>query len=106
MADLGDGFDEQLIGSIRRMRGPFRRLGRNTSPLDLANLCSLLQWHQNALVAGQRCTGLSSVPESSTHTRSLPDFITITCGFRFSVRTVQIASDASFVWPCRRTDRV
>ena len=26
-----------------RMRGPFRRLGRNTSAPDLANLCSLLQ---------------------------------------------------------------
>src|SRR5262249_50824416 len=37
-----------------------RRLGRTTSAPDLANLCSLLQRHQNALVAGQRCTGLSS----------------------------------------------
>src|SRR5262249_10577259 len=29
-----------------------------------------------------------SVPEPLTHTRSSSDFITITCGFRFSVHTV------------------
>src|SRR5262249_58191602 len=43
-----------------RVSRSFRRLGRNPSAPDLANLCSLLQRHQNALVAGQRCTGLSS----------------------------------------------
>src|SRR5262249_3659106 len=43
-----------------RVSRSFRRLGRNPSAPDLANLCSLLQRHQNAPVAGQRCTGLSS----------------------------------------------
>jgi len=41
------------------VRGPLRRLGRGASAPNPASLCPLLQWHQNTLVAGQRCAGLS-----------------------------------------------
>jgi hypothetical protein len=42
-----------------RVRGPFHRLRRVASTPHPANLRSLLQSHQNALVIGQRCAGLS-----------------------------------------------
>jgi hypothetical protein len=51
-----NGFAERLIGSIR---GPLCRLGRGASAPHPANLRLLLQSHQNALVIGQRCAGLS-----------------------------------------------
>src|SRR5262245_47984583 len=54
-----NGFAERDRIDPARMSRSFRRLGRNPSAPNLANLCSLLQRHQNALVAGQRCTGLS-----------------------------------------------
>src|SRR5262245_24892101 len=52
--------DTELRASIRRMSIENQLWGENPSAPDLANLCSLLQRYQNALVAGQRCTGLSS----------------------------------------------
>src|SRR5262245_18785462 len=56
-----NGFAERLIGSIRR------KCVDHFVVWAKANLCSLLQRHQNALVAGQRCTGLSSDSAYRTH---------------------------------------
>src|SRR5262245_7472851 len=50
-----------------RVSRSFRRLGRNPCAPDLANLCWLLQQHQNALVVGQRCTSLSSNSAHRNH---------------------------------------
>jgi hypothetical protein len=46
------GFAERLIDDPARVCGPFRRLGRGASAPNPANLCSLLQRHQNTPVIG------------------------------------------------------
>jgi hypothetical protein len=84
------------------MRGPFRRLGRNTSAPDLANLCSLLQRHQNALVAGQRCTGLSSHSAYRNHRgySQKPIFrlpIGKSLGFHVGSRAITYCNDAEII---------
>ena len=73
-----------------RVRGSFHHLRRGASTPHPANLCLLLQRHQNALVIRQRCAGLApcSADWINKFTRdpwraSSP----IMCAFRFSVHT-------------------
>src|SRR5262249_27640444 len=85
-----NGFAERLIGSIRRecvdhfvvwgethLRRILRTYARYYN--DIRTHWSLDKMHRPFVPF--------SAPESSTHTRSLADFITITFGFRFSVHT-------------------
>ena len=66
-----NGFAERLIGSIRReCVDHFYRLRRGASAPHPPNLCSLLQWHSNASIIGQRCAGLS--PRSAHRNHKFP----------------------------------
>jgi hypothetical protein len=85
-----NGFDERLIGSIRR------ECVDHCVVLSEAHLCRILQTYAGYYITSEhtghwtkmlRSLALFSGPEASVHTQSLADFITTTSGFRFSVHT-------------------
>src|SRR5262249_61648899 len=91
----------------RRVFGSLHTLGRNPSAPNLANLCLLLQRHQNALVAGQRCTGLSSHSAYRNHQLTRDPWWTASLlrsslGFRY---TQAAAPTPVRPVPCRRDRR-
>ena len=85
-----NSFAERLIGSIRReCVDHFVIFGE----LHLRRICKPMltittaSEHTDHWAKMRRSLDWFSGPEALVHTRSLVDFITITCGFRFSVHT-------------------
>jgi hypothetical protein len=93
-----NGFAERLIGSIRRECGDhFIVLGeahlRHILPICACHYNDI-RTHRSSDKDAPVCRAINELA-SSVHARSLADFITITCGFRFSVHTADPKS-------CRR----
>ena len=86
-----NGFAERMIGSIRREcvdhiivlgEAHLRRILKS-----YADYYNQIRTHRSLDIKMRRSHARFSDPESSFHTRSWADFITITCGFRFLVQT-------------------